>query len=84
MGDKSSDFYPDEHSTRVGDGNSYIYEELLQTEGTDVKVRTWLGLGLGLGLGLAYSGPMVYTCTRSAHAVHTQCTCSAHAYAAYR
>ena len=38
MGDKSSDFYPDEHSTRVGDGNSYIYEELLQTEGTDVKV----------------------------------------------
>ena len=40
MGDKSSDFYPDEHSTRVGDGNSYIYEELLQTEGTDVKVRT--------------------------------------------
>ena len=40
VGDKSSDFYPDEHSTRVGDGNSYIYEELLQTEGTDVKVRT--------------------------------------------
>ena len=38
MGDKSSDFYPDEHSTRVGDGKSYIYEELLQTEGTDVKV----------------------------------------------
>ena len=26
------------HATRIGDGNSYIYEELLQTEGTDVKV----------------------------------------------
>ena len=40
MGDQSSQFFPDVHSTRIGDGNSYIYEELLQTEGTDVKVYT--------------------------------------------
>ena len=38
VGDRSAQFYPDEHKTRIGDGNSYIYEELLQTEGTDVKV----------------------------------------------
>ena len=36
--DRSSQYYPDVHHTRLGDGNSYIYEELLQTEGTDVKV----------------------------------------------
>ncbi|KAJ1633278.1 histidine phosphatase superfamily-domain-containing protein [Pavlovales sp. CCMP2436] len=36
--DRSSQFYPGIHTTRVHDGNSYIYEELLQTEGTDVKV----------------------------------------------
>ena len=36
--DLSSLYYPNEHQTRIGDGNSYIYEELLQTEGTDVKV----------------------------------------------
>ena len=36
--DRSSQYYPDVHHTRVHDGNSYIYEELLQTEGTDVKV----------------------------------------------
>ena len=40
IGDRSSQFYPDEHYTRVHDGNGYIYEELLQTEGTDVKVAT--------------------------------------------
>ncbi len=38
VGDRSSRFYPDVHTTRARDGNSYIYEELLQTEGTDVKV----------------------------------------------
>ena len=38
VGDRSSQFYPEEHLTRIKDGNSYIYEELLQTEGTDVKV----------------------------------------------
>ena len=38
VGDQSSQFFPDIHTTRVGDGHSYIYEELLQTEGTDVKV----------------------------------------------
>ena len=43
VGDKSSDFYPEVHTTRVGDGNSYIYEELLQTEGTDVKVYAVTG-----------------------------------------
>ncbi|KAG8470288.1 hypothetical protein KFE25_008709 [Diacronema lutheri] len=36
--DRASQFYPEIHTTRVHDGNSYIYEELLQTEGTDVKV----------------------------------------------
>ena len=40
VGDRSSQFYPQEHTTRVHDGNAYIYEELLQTEGTDVKVYT--------------------------------------------
>jgi hypothetical protein len=40
VGDRSSQFYPDEHATRACDGRSYIYEELLQTEGTDVKVST--------------------------------------------
>ncbi len=38
VADRSSQYYPDEHQTRIGDGSSYIYEELLQTEGTDVKV----------------------------------------------
>ena len=36
--DRSSQYYPDAHATRLHDGSSYIYEELLQTEGTDVKV----------------------------------------------
>ena len=40
VGDRSSQFYPDVHNTRITDGSSYIYEELLQTEGTDVKVYT--------------------------------------------
>lgn len=38
--DQASKFYPGVHTTRAKDGNSYIYEELLQTEGTDVKVYT--------------------------------------------
>ena len=38
VGDRSGQFYADWHATRIGDGCSYIYEELLQTEGTDVKV----------------------------------------------
>ena len=38
IGDRSAQFYPEQHSTRAGDGCSYLYEELLQTEGTDVKV----------------------------------------------
>jgi hypothetical protein len=38
VGDRSAQFYPEQHATRAGDGCSYIYEELLQTEGTDVKV----------------------------------------------
>ena len=38
MGDKASQFYPDEHESRATSGEAYIYEELLQTEGTDVKV----------------------------------------------
>ena len=36
--DVSSEYHPDVNITRLHDGNSYIYEELLQTEGTDVKV----------------------------------------------
>mgnify|MGYP007111544448 CR=1 FL=1 len=32
VGDRSSQFYPEEHLTRIHDGGSYIYEELLQTE----------------------------------------------------
>ena len=39
VGDRSSQFYPQDHETRATDGKSYIYEELLQTEGTDVKVQ---------------------------------------------
>ena len=38
VGDRSGQFYADVHTPRVGDGQSYLYEELLQTEGTDVKV----------------------------------------------
>jgi len=38
VGDKASQFYPDEHESRATSGEAYIYEELLQTEGTDVKV----------------------------------------------
>ena len=30
VGDRSAQFYPEQHSTRAGDGCSYIYEELLQ------------------------------------------------------
>jgi inositol hexakisphosphate/diphosphoinositol-pentakisphosphate kinase len=40
VNNRSSAFYPDEHATRSYDGNSDIYGELLQTEGTDVKVYT--------------------------------------------
>ncbi|KAH9247348.1 hypothetical protein BASA81_015065 [Batrachochytrium salamandrivorans] len=36
IGDRSSDFFPDRHKVRR-DG-SYLYEEFLSTEGTDVKV----------------------------------------------
>ncbi|EOD15631.1 hypothetical protein EMIHUDRAFT_427613 [Emiliania huxleyi CCMP1516] len=39
VGDKASQFYPDEHESRATSGEAYIYEELLQTEGTDVKVH---------------------------------------------
>ena len=38
VGDQSAQYYPDVHTTRMHDGCSYIYEEMLQTEGTDVKV----------------------------------------------
>ena len=38
VGDRSSAFYPDENHVRT-DG-SYIYEEFLPTQGTDVKVYT--------------------------------------------
>lgn len=38
IGDRSSEFYPDVNSVRR-DG-SYIYEEFLNTQGTDVKVYT--------------------------------------------
>ena len=34
VGDQSAQYYPDSHKTRITDGCSYIYEELLQTEGT--------------------------------------------------
>ena len=44
---KASQFYPDEHESRATSGEAYIYEELLQTEGTDVKVRARRS-GLGL------------------------------------
>jgi inositol-hexakisphosphate/diphosphoinositol-pentakisphosphate 1-kinase len=38
VGDCSAQYYPNENRLRLHDGGSYIYEELLQTEGTDVKV----------------------------------------------
>lgn len=36
IGDKSSEFYPEENKVRRG--GSFIYEEFMTTEGTDVKV----------------------------------------------
>ena len=39
VGDRAAEYHADEHLSRANDGNSYIYEELLQTEGTDVKVQ---------------------------------------------
>ena len=69
VGDKSSDFYPEVHTTRVGDGNSYIYEELLQTEGTDVKVCATR----------AHAHPHCCMCTTCALHVHCVCTaCALH------
>ena len=38
VGDRSSQFYPEEHSIRRE--GSFIYEEFLVTQGTDVKVYT--------------------------------------------
>lgn len=38
VGDRSSQFYPDVHTVRRN--GSYIYEDFLATEGTDVKVYT--------------------------------------------
>ena len=38
VGDCSAQYYPNENRLRLHDGGAYIYEELLQTEGTDVKV----------------------------------------------
>jgi len=40
VGNRSAEFFPDVSTTRIADGNAYIYEELLQTEGTDVKVSS--------------------------------------------
>ena len=71
VGDKSSDFYPEVHTTRVGDGNSYIYEELLQTEGTDVKVCA--------ARAHAHAYPHCCICTTCALRVHCMCTaCALH------
>jgi inositol hexakisphosphate/diphosphoinositol-pentakisphosphate kinase len=39
IGDMSSKFYPHENTVRRG-GGSFIYEEFLSTQGTDVKVYT--------------------------------------------
>ncbi|KDO29022.1 hypothetical protein SPRG_06077 [Saprolegnia parasitica CBS 223.65] len=40
VGNRSSEFHPQENSVRRGDGQSYIYEEFIATQGTDVKVYT--------------------------------------------
>jgi inositol-hexakisphosphate/diphosphoinositol-pentakisphosphate 1-kinase len=39
IGNRSSDFYPDMNELRR-DGGSYIYEEFVETQGTDVKMYT--------------------------------------------
>lgn len=39
IGNRSSEFYPDIHEVRR-DGGSYIYEEFVETQGTDVKMYT--------------------------------------------
>ena len=38
VGDRSSENYPDHHNVRTE--GTYIYEEFLRTEGTDIKVYT--------------------------------------------
>ncbi|OQS00903.1 inositol hexakisphosphate and diphosphoinositol-pentakisphosphate kinase [Achlya hypogyna] len=40
IGNRSSEFHPHENSVRRSDGQSYIYEEFIATQGTDVKVYT--------------------------------------------
>jgi inositol-hexakisphosphate/diphosphoinositol-pentakisphosphate 1-kinase len=40
IGNRSSEFHPDENEVRR-DG-SYIYEEFLETQGTDVKMYTYV------------------------------------------
>ncbi|OQS07556.1 inositol hexakisphosphate and diphosphoinositol-pentakisphosphate kinase [Thraustotheca clavata] len=40
VGNRSSEFHPHENNVRRGDGQSYIYEEFIATQGTDVKVYT--------------------------------------------
>ncbi len=40
VGNRSSEFHPTENSVRRGQGQSYIYEEFISTQGTDVKVAS--------------------------------------------
>ena len=40
MGDRSSEFYPDVNEVRRE--GSYIYEEFVETQGTDVKVGGYI------------------------------------------
>jgi inositol-hexakisphosphate/diphosphoinositol-pentakisphosphate 1-kinase len=40
IGNRSSEFYPDINEVRRGDDKSYIYEEFVETQGTDVKMYT--------------------------------------------
>ncbi len=47
VGDRSSEFYPDVNEVRQE--GSYIYEEFVETQGTDVKARAYL-VDMGLGV----------------------------------
>ena len=48
IGDKSSEFYPDVSTIRAE--GSYIYEEFMMTQGTDIKIYA-VGRGYALAEG---------------------------------